>query len=97
MKTIDAQTLQKYLQSGEAITLIDVREPWEHELFSIGGRSLPLSTLFKNVRNVPRDKTVVLYCEKGIRSSIAIQRLADRYGYDNLINLTGGLTSWKTL
>jgi adenylyltransferase/sulfurtransferase len=33
----------------------------------------------------------------GIRSQIAIQRLEERFGYTNLINLQGGLESWKKL
>jgi len=36
----------------------------------------------------------VLYCEKGIRSSIAIQRL-EASGFNNLYNLAGGMKAWK--
>jgi rhodanese-related sulfurtransferase len=43
---------------------------------------------------IPRDKEVVLYCEKGIRSVIAIQRL-ETLGFTNLINLAGGMKAWR--
>ncbi|MFM7839571.1 MAG: rhodanese-like domain-containing protein [Chitinophagaceae bacterium] len=36
-----------------------------------------------------------MYCKMGIRSHIAIQRLEDKFGFTNLINLKGGLHAWK--
>jgi len=36
----------------------------------------------------------VLYCQKGIRSMIVIQRLSEKFGYQNLINLQGGMDAW---
>jgi adenylyltransferase/sulfurtransferase len=53
-----------------------------------------MSELPARYREIPKDKDVVLYCEKGIRSVIAIQRL-ESAGYENLINLTGGMKGWK--
>ncbi len=66
-------------------------------MFDIGGICIPLGTLMENLEEIPTDRPVVLYCEKGIRSSIAIQRLAARHGYKNLINLSGGMKAWKEM
>jgi hydroxyacylglutathione hydrolase len=57
-------------------------------------RTYPIGELFARSAELPYNKDVVLYCEKGIRSTIAIQRL-ETSGFENLINLTGGMRAWK--
>jgi rhodanese-related sulfurtransferase len=37
----------------------------------------------------------VMYCRKGIRSHIAIQRLQNKIPFENLVNLVGGIDDWK--
>ena len=95
MKSISVTELQQRIDRGEEIQLIDVREPWEHELFNIGGTLLPMGSVLENNAEVARDKPVVLYCQKGIRSQIVIQRLQQKYDYTNLLNLTGGMDAWQ--
>jgi adenylyltransferase/sulfurtransferase len=94
MKQVTPNELKEWMKSDRPFLLIDVREPWEHELFDIGGLLIPLSELASHVNNIPKNKDVVLYCEKGIRSVIAIQRL-EAAGFHNLINLSGGMRAWK--
>jgi rhodanese-related sulfurtransferase len=48
-----------------------------------------------NMAHIPIDKPVIVYCKKGVRSQIAIQRLEDKFGFNNLINLKGGIDAWK--
>lgn len=74
--------------------LLDVREPWEHEAYNIGGTLLPMGSLMQGLANLPRDKPLVLYCEKGIRSVIAAQRL-EQAGFNQLCNLSGGMSAWR--
>lgn len=93
MKEIDPIALQSLLQKNEAV-LIDVREPYEHEAFNIGGQLIPLDEVMGHAQEIPKDKTVVLYCKKGIRSQIAIQKL-EKFGFENLVNLAGGVEKWK--
>lgn len=76
------------------LVLIDVREPYEHEAFNIGGLLIPLGSIMERAAEIPTDKTVVLYCRKGVRSAIAIQRLEARYGHTHLVNLQGGMEAW---
>ncbi len=96
MQQISPQDLKKKLNSeeGTSIVLIDVREGWEHTAYSIGGTNIPMGELISRLQEIPKDKDVVLYCEKGIRSVIAIQRL-ESMGFHKLINLTGGMTAWR--
>ena len=91
MQEITVAELKMKLAAGEDIQLVDVREPYEHEAYNIGGQLMPLSSLMEHADHIPTHKTVVMYCKKGIRSMIAIQRLTEKAGYTNLVNLKGGI------
>jgi rhodanese-related sulfurtransferase len=95
MNSITPLHLKEKLTNNEAIVLIDVREEYEHTDFNIGGTLIPMNTVFEQIEKIPKDKAVVLYCAKGIRSAMVIQRLEEKYGYTNLINLSGGMYAWK--
>ena len=95
LKQVKPIELFQKLQQGENCELIDVREPHEHEQFNIGGRLIPLDDIMGKSGSIPRDKEVILYCKMGIRSQIAIQRLQERFGFTNLVNLQGGMEAWK--
>lgn len=94
MTSIDPIAFREQFGNREDFVLIDVREPWEHDLFNIGGLLIPMSTIFNNLEKIPRDKPVVFYCQKGIRSAIIIQRLQQKFHYSNLFNLAGGMDAW---
>jgi rhodanese-related sulfurtransferase len=83
------------LMQQQDIYLLDVREPLEHETFNIGGQLISLSDVMSNATSIPKNKPVVVYCKKGLRSQLAIQRLEDKFGFTNLINLKGGMEAWK--
>ena len=95
MNSIDAITLKQKINNKEDFLLIDVREPEEHEAFNIGGLLIPLNTIFEKNSLIPKEKTVILYCQKGIRSMLAIQRLQQKFNYTNLLNHSGGMQGWK--
>ena len=95
MKNIDVISLKKLLTSGEEIQLVDVREYWENEIFNIGGINIPLGNLMQQTDEISRETKVIFYCEKGIRSVIALQRLETLPNYANFYNLSGGMYAWK--
>ena len=95
MQSITPIQLQQKITIKEEFFLIDVREPFEHEDFNIGGVSIPLNEVIQNINQIPIDKPVILYCKKGIRSHIAIERLQQKFAFTNLINLEGGIEAWK--
>ena len=97
MKNISASELKERLATDEEIFLLDVREDFEHEDFNIGGRLIPLGDIVNRASELPKDRPVVIYCRKGVRSQIAIQRLEAKFGFTNLINLEGGMEKWKLL
>ncbi len=95
MNSISPIDLKEKLDNKSELVLIDVREEFEHADFNIGGTLIPMSTLFEQIEKIPKDKSVVLYCAKGIRSGMVIQRLEEKYGYTHLINLSGGIYAWR--
>lgn len=94
MNQVTTSALKEWMAAGRDLLLVDIREGWEREQFNIGGEHIPMSELFSRADALPRDKAVVLYCEKGIRSVIAIQRL-EAAGFTNLYNLAGGMKAWR--
>ena len=95
MQQISPAELRQKIFNNELFQLIDVREAPEHEAFSIGGELMPLSELMAHVEKISRTKPVIIYCKKGIRSQIAIQRLEEKFNFSNLVNLRGGLDNWE--
>ncbi|NDC38821.1 MAG: molybdopterin-synthase adenylyltransferase MoeB [Proteobacteria bacterium] len=91
---ITPKELHERLQKGEAITLIDVREPDEREIANIGGELIPMNTVLDNLSKVPHTGTVVVYCRSGGRSQRVCEALAKEHGYTNLMNLRGGVLGW---
>lgn len=96
MNNISPRALLDKLSEGEDIQLIDVRESWEHEEFNIGGMLIPLDELVYHLDEISETKPVIFYCQKGIRSVIAIQKILQKKNFSNLYNLEGGMSAWKS-
>lgn len=92
MHSVTLQTLEDWNREGRPYLLIDVRETFEHEADNIGGKNIPMNALSGAAERLPKDADIVLYCAKGIRSVIAIQRLQSK-GFSRLYNLSGGMAA----
>lgn len=96
MEEITAQELKERLGRNEKMQLVDVREPEEFQICNLGGELIPLGELPKQVGRIRRDVPVVVICHHGFRSAQAINYLTQRLGFDNLLNLKGGIHTWAT-
>ena len=83
-----------WTEAGKPFTLVDVREGFEREVFSLGGLHIPLGELSQRVQELPGDTPLVFYCAKGVRSGLAIQRL-ESAGLGPMYNLSGGVAAWQ--
>lgn len=93
--TISVKELKAKMDSGEAFTLIDVREPFEHDIARISAaRLIPLGELETRINELPRTGTLILQCHSGGRSEHAT-RLLREAGFDNAVNLEGGIDAWS--
>jgi rhodanese-related sulfurtransferase len=94
MNEIDARELKRMKDAGEAFQLIDVREPYEAELCSIGGTLIPMGEVVDRVAEIRKDIPVVVHCRSGSRSAAVINALSSRCGFANLVNLKGGIMGY---
>jgi rhodanese-related sulfurtransferase len=92
---ITVAELKSQLERGEDIQLIDVREPLEYKICHLAGSLLiPMGEIPKSQDRIAGGKPVVVICHHGFRSAQAIQYLSHRFGYQNLLNLKGGIHAW---
>jgi adenylyltransferase/sulfurtransferase len=95
VKSLTVQELHDKLEAGEAVALLDVREPHEHEVCHLEGATLvPLRHVASRAVGIPRDRPVVVYCHFGSRSEGAVRQLQAEFGFTNLYNLQGGIDAW---
>lgn len=77
--------------------LLDVREfaDVEETGYIEGAVNIPFGEVFASLDELPaKDETIVVYCASGHRGSI-IQMGLQLMGYEDVINLGGGLNAWK--
>jgi adenylyltransferase/sulfurtransferase len=94
---ISPQQLKQRLDSGEKLTLVDVRERDEFVQGHLPNAVfIPRGFLELQIeQNQPdRSKPLVLYCAGGVRSALAARNLQEM-GYTNTISLIGGFNGWK--
>ncbi len=94
--TITPAELRELLDSGQPLTLIDVREPGEWAINRIEGAQLvPQSTINtgEGLAKLPQDRMSVLYCKTGVRSAEALATVK-KAGFANAVHLQGGIVAW---
>ncbi|MBO3697384.1 molybdopterin-synthase adenylyltransferase MoeB [Roseivirga sp. E12] len=90
---ITVKELREQMQSG-SVHVLDVREDYEYDIANIGGQLIPLNQVIDRKEEIPNDRQVVVMCKAGGRSQKAIDMLK-KEGFDNLINLKGGILAWQ--
>jgi sulfur-carrier protein adenylyltransferase/sulfurtransferase len=92
--SISVTELQRKLQTGGELLVLDVREPFEFEIASIeGSRLIPLGQLGERVDELQRDRETVVLCKSGVRSAHGVE-LLQRSGFEKAFNLDGGIDAW---
>ncbi len=90
---IEPARLAALIEQGDAVQVIDVREPYEREAGHIEGtRHIELVQLSSAAESVDRERPVVFYCRVGARSEMAAQ--AFRASGFEAYTLSGGLLRW---
>jgi adenylyltransferase/sulfurtransferase len=96
-REITATQLKARLDAKESVYLVDVRQPWEHDLAALPNSLLvPLHELAVRAAELtpPPEALVVVYCHHGIRS-LAGASLLERLGFPQVVSLAGGIEGWS--
>jgi molybdopterin/thiamine biosynthesis adenylyltransferase/rhodanese-related sulfurtransferase len=93
--TITPRQLAARLARGDALRVIDVREPWEHGVASLEPAELiPMQTIPARHGALPRDAEYVVLCHHGMRSAMVADYLRT-VGLTRVLNLEGGIDRWS--
>ena len=91
---ITPRELAERLAKGDALELIDVREPYEWNIGHIeGARLVPLGTVSSELPSFDATKEIVVICRSGARSAQATRQM--RAAGLRALNLAGGVLRWS--
>ena len=85
-------------QRIDTLTLIDVREPAEHQLCQIPGAQLiPMRTIpeqLKRLEELPGP--LIIFCHHGVRSLRVVEWLREQ-GLTDCQSMAGGIEAWSLM
>ena len=96
MREFSAEQLKTYLDScDEQPLLLDVRQPWEFDICKIENSVLiPMAQIPSRFESLDINRETVVICHHGIRSR-RVGNYLEQAGFDNIINLSGGVNQWS--
>jgi NADPH-dependent 2,4-dienoyl-CoA reductase/sulfur reductase-like enzyme/rhodanese-related sulfurtransferase len=75
--------------------ILDVREVEEYKLGKIeGAENIPLNSLRDRLKELPRDRRIIVYCAVGLRAYLAC-RILSQNGFSEVYNLSGGYKTYE--
>ena len=84
---------EKYTNSSEKLTILDVREIHEYAAGNIpSAENFPLSTLGTDFSKLDKNQKYYVICQAGGRSA-KVYDFLDAQGFD-VINVEGGMNNW---
>jgi len=95
---ITPQELKRRIDSGEKLTLIDVREPFEHAISRIEGAELiPMRQVPGELQSLDARASgaaLMVFCHHGVRSLNVVQWLRQQ-GVEACQSMAGGIDAWS--
>lgn len=93
---ISVAELKTLRDKGSAVTLLDVREPWEFETAHIAGsRHIPMGDVpARFQQELDPDDHIVVVCHHGVRS-MNVTAWMRQQGFENVQSLRGGVDRWS--
>jgi rhodanese-related sulfurtransferase len=98
---IKPEELKKLIDSKKAdFVIVDTQPKGVYDMGHIKGAvSFPWGMELKNSKKLPKDKTLILYCDCGHEedSMDVANQLKKKWGFTNLKILEGGWSKWQEL
>lgn len=81
---------------AEKFTLLDCREPWEHQTAHIEGALLiPMNEIPARAhQELDSDAHIVVYCHHGVRS-LNVTNWLRQQGFEKAQSMRGGIDAWS--
>ena len=91
---ITGQALLEEMENRAMLLVVDVRAEKEWQDGHIAGSiNIPLSDLKERADELPKNRSLVVHCKSGYRSSIAASILQQQ-GFEHVLDLVGGFDAW---
>jgi membrane protein DedA with SNARE-associated domain/rhodanese-related sulfurtransferase len=98
MARIDVAELYELMEAGAQPVIVDVRSPTARALeptWIPGALHVPLDDVTKHLKDLPRDREIILYCACPSEASAArVARILMNQGFKKVRPLHGGLDAW---
>jgi adenylyltransferase/sulfurtransferase len=96
---IPIEETHRFIQNGDRIVLLDVREEEERTLGYIKGDIfIPMDELDEKAESLlpEKDVPIIIYCAVGIRS-LAAAKFLKKMGYTNVFSMAKGIEGWEAV
>lgn len=93
---VSTEEMQTLLELDD-VQLVDVRTPSEHREGHIANSQnidVNSPTFDQDIINLDKEKPVILYCQRGVRSAKCAKKLKAA-GFVKIYDLQGGFSKWK--
>jgi rhodanese-related sulfurtransferase len=91
---ISSREAKALLEKNKKVFLLDVRTPQENSQSRLPGSILiPISEFELRIKEVPRNRTIIVYCAVGSRSRPVAEYLS-KNGYKDVYNMSDGIVGW---
>ena len=92
---ISAEQVKALQKSGQAFTLLDVREPWEYETARLeGAKLIPMGDLPTRAhQGLDPEEHIVVICHHGVRS-LTVTNWLRQQGFEKVQSMRGGIDGW---
>lgn len=93
---ISPEDVKTKLDRAEALTLLDVREPWEFETARIASAKLmPMGDVPSRAhQELDPDEDIVVVCHHGVRS-LNVTNWLRQQGFEKAQSMRGGIDAWS--
>jgi rhodanese-related sulfurtransferase len=93
-QNISSREAKTLMEKNKNILLLDVRTPQENSQARLPGSVLiPIGEFERRIGEVPKNKTILVYCAVGSRSKPVAEYLS-KNGYKDVYNMTDGIVGW---
>ena len=95
IEEISATDLKRRLDSGDDLSILDVREHAEIAIAALPAAThIPMADIPSRLNQLDPAREIIVVCHHGVRSAQVTMYLS-RMGFERVTNLQGGIDAWS--